>query len=325
MKPMKDVEKVILAVDIGGSKYMTGLIAKSGDVIYKKRRVWGAKSRDDIVEEICEAIDEVIHLYSEYEIEAIGLAVPGTVDPNIGAWLSSNNLGISNIPLGEMIRNRFGYPVYIDNDCKACVLAERYFGAGRDCDDFLYVTVSTGVGGALFLNGEIYYGAYNNAGEIGLCVVVEDGRSSKNRSPGTLEAYAAADGVIQNYLELGGVDLIDGEFPNGKSITKLATQGDPVALKTFELEGYYLGKVIATVYNILDIKKVIIGGGLSLAYEFFHKTLESTVKKNSFRRDYPALSIESTPLGYDGALIGAAALALRGLARNGCLVGSKDV
>ncbi|MBW8347925.1 ROK family protein [Bacillus sp. IITD106] len=315
MKLMKDREKVILAVDLGGSKYMTGLITKSGDIIYKNRRVWGAKSSNGIVEEICKAIEEVIHL-SEYEIEAIGVTVPGTADPKTGVWVNSNYLGIRNLPLGEIISNRFCYPVFIDNDCKACVLAERYFGAGDDCDDFLYMTVSTGVGGALFLNGELYYGAYNNAGEIGHCVVVEDGRSSKHGSPGTLEAYAAADGIVQNYLELGGNEMIDGELPNGKSITKLAAEGDLVALRTFELEGYYLGKVIASVYTILDIKKVIIGGGLSLAFEFFRKSLESTIEKNSFKRGYPTLSIESTPLGYDGALIGAATLALRGLAKN---------
>ena len=313
---MKDTDKVVLAVDIGGSKYMTGLINQSGDILYKERRVWTEFSAENIVLEIGTAIEEILARFSELTIQAAGMTIPGLADPAAGMWVSHSFANIRNLPIADIIRDRFGFPVFIDNDCNACALAEKYFGTCRDCNDFMYVTVSTGIGGALFLNGALYYGAFGNAGELGECVIVEDGRLSEGGSRGTLEAYAASSGLIENYLEAGGAETIDGDKPSGQSIAKLADMGDKSALRAFELEGYYLGKVIAAACNLLDFRKVVIGGGLSLAFKYYRQALEETVRKNTFVRENAGLEIVPTILGYDGALMGAATLAIRGLERN---------
>jgi len=217
------------------------------------------------------------------------------------------------LPIADIIHDRFGYPVFIENDCNACALAEKYFGSCRDCNDFLYITVSNGVGGALFLNGELYYGAFGNAGEVGECVVAENGRLAESGRRGTLQEYASGRGLIRNYLDSGGLDVIDGDKPDGKSISKLAAEGDKSALQAFELEGYYLGKVIATACNLLNLKMVVIGGGLSLAFDYYIKSLEETVKKNTYPEANVNLSIMPTILGYEGGLMGAVTLAIRGI------------
>jgi predicted NBD/HSP70 family sugar kinase len=311
---MTDSEKVILAVDIGGSKYMIGLISKTGDIIYKERYLWREISTEGVTYEILTAMEDIIRRFPKYAIEAVGMTIPGLADPNAGTWVSSSFLGIYNLPIAEIVHDKFGFPVFIDNDCRACALAEKWVGTCTNCNDFLYITLSNGVGGALVLNGDLYYGAFGNAGEVGQCVVVEDGRLSENGSRGILEMYAATRGVIKNYLEANGEETINGEPPNGESISRLAADGDAAALRAFELEGYYLGKVIADACNLLDLQNVIIGGGLSLAFEYYQKTLEETVKKNTFPRKTSNIVITPTILGYDGALIGAAALAIRGLA-----------
>lgn len=305
--------RAILAVDLGGSKYIGGLIAKNGEILYKKRHVWRSYALDEVFADICNAIDDVLDHCPEYDIEALGMTIPGLADPHKGIFLNSSAMGIHNWPIGEIIRDKYRWPVFLDNDGRACAMAERYFGAGQGCDDYLYITVSNGVGGALVLGGELYFGAYGNAGEIGQCIVEDHIETSRSGRVGTLEEHANARGIVANYLHLGGQQVIDGEPASGKSIALLARNGDMCAQRAYELEGYYLGKAIAGVYNVLDISKVIIGGGLSLGYDLFERVLAKTVRAYSYTRSTPFLEIVPTPLKYEGALIGAASLALRGL------------
>jgi predicted NBD/HSP70 family sugar kinase len=306
------MKKTFLAVDLGGSKYMTGLVSSDGEVLYSKRFLWERYSQEDIRRQIMESIEETLSVNPGIKVEAAGVTIPGLADPEKGLWLSPEFMGVRNYPVAAEIHGVFGFPVFIENDGRACVLAERCFGAGKDCDDFLYITVSNGVGGGLFLNGNLYSGAYGNAGEIGQCVVVENGRMSPDGTAGTLEMYAAAAGLVQNYILAGGSAAIDGAPADGKSIAALAAKGDPAALCAFRSEGYYLGKAIATANNLLDIKKVIIGGGISLAFDYFKDSLIQTVKEQTYKRNYPTPEILPTPLGYEGALLGAAAVALLG-------------
>lgn len=312
------MEKKVLVVDIGGSKYMGGLVSESGEIMYRKRQEWTSLAKEAVFASVCGAIDDVLEQNPGAEVQAVGMTIPGLADPKTGEWVSSGFMNIHDFPISQMLREKYGWPVYADNDARACVMAEKYFGAAQDSENFLYMTVSNGVGGALLLNGELFYGAFNNAGEVGQCIVVEDGRESNhNGTRGTLEAYCNAGGIAKTYLELGGMPTIDGEPASGKTIDQLARKGDAIALKTYELEGYYLGKAIASIYNVLDIEMVVIGGGLSLGFDLFEKSLMDTVRRQSYQRDTPFLKVVPTPLKYEGALMGAAALALHGLKKEG--------
>ena len=306
------MEKIYLAVDIGGSKYIVGLIDEGGRILAQKSYRWNAYTLNDIDRQIKNAIRDLLSAWPDLQITAAGATIPGLADPHKGIWLSTEFMGIKNYAIARELENTFNIPFYIDNDGKACVLAERHFGAGRDCEDFLYMTVSNGIGGGLFLNGRLYRGAFGNAGEIGQFVVEEQGRLSDDGTAGTLEMYAAAAGLVKNYIEAGGSATIDGKPADGKSIAAQAAAGGPAALRAFELEGYYLGKAIAAAHNIIDFQKTIIGGGLSLAFEFYKDSLLKTVKEQTYKRNYTALEIIPTTLGYEGALYGAATLAIVG-------------
>ncbi|NCB41053.1 MAG: ROK family protein [Clostridia bacterium] len=304
------MEKNYLAVDLGGSKYIVGILSESGKILCQKTHRWTKYTLAAIDWQIKNAVRDMLAAQPDVQISAAGMTIPGLADPKNGIWLSTDFMGIKNYPIAEELSKEFGLSFSIDNDGKACVLAERYFGAGKDCDDFLYMTVSNGIGGGLFLDGKLYRGAFGNAGEIGQFVVVENGRMSEDGTAGTLEMYAAAAGLVQNYVEAGGSATIDGKPADGKSIAAQAAAGGPAALRAFQLEGYYLGKAIAAAHNIIDFKKVILGGGLSLAFNFYKESLNNTVEEQTYKRAYKSPEVLPTPLGYEGALYGAATLAI---------------
>jgi len=306
------MKKNYLAVDLGGSKYIVGIISEDGLIVCQKTYKWSAYTLPEVDRQIKAAIKEVLLENPGVEITAAGATIPGLADPRSGIWLSTEFMGVKNYAIADELNSAFGLPFHIENDGKACVLAERHFGAGRDCDDFLYMTVSNGIGGGLFLDGKMYSGAFGNAGEIGQFVVVENGRTSDDGTAGTLEMYAAAAGLVQNYVEAGGSATIDGRPADGRSIAAEAAAGGHAALRAFELEGYYLGKAIAAAHNILDFKKVILGGGLSLVFSLYKDSLMRTIKEQTFKRDYQTPEVVPTPLGYEGALYGAATLAILG-------------
>jgi len=306
------MEKNYLAADLGGSKYIIGILSESGKILCQKTHIWTSYTLAAIDWQVKNAIREMIDSHPEVQIAAAGVTIPGLADPKNGIWLSTDFMGIKNYPIAEALKKEFGLNFTIDNDGKACVLAERYFGAGKDCDDFLYMTVSNGIGGGFFLDGKLYRGAFGNAGEIGQFVVVEKGRMSEDGTAGTLEMYAAAAGLVQNYVEAGGSATIDGKPADGKSIAAQAAAGGPAALRAFHLEGYYLGKANAAAHNMIDFKKVILGGGLSLAFDLYKESLRNTIEEQTYKRAYKTPEILPTPLGYEGALYGAATLAILG-------------
>lgn len=306
-------EPVFVVVDIGGSKYIPGFVDREGNILYQERREWKGVEPDAIVEQLTEALHDIYDKNPELakRAQAGGLTIPGFADPVTGVWVESDFLVVKNLPICEILGGEFGIPFFADNDCNACALAERYFGGAKEQEEFLYLTVSTGIGGALYLNGELYYGDFWHAGEIGLFVVEEYGRLSDTGSVrGVIEMYASGRGFARNYIEAGGKEEIDGKTLGGPEISRLAKDGDEAALRALDLEGRYLGRVIANACAFADFGKVILGGGISLLFEQYKDALYT-----EFSRIQPdrRVEIEATELGYTGAFLGAAAVAVRGM------------
>ncbi len=304
---------IIVVVDIGGSKYMPGFVDRSGNILYQERREWEGVTPDDIVRQLKAAIHEICdaHPMLAREMKAGGLTIPGFADPVEGVWVDSDFLIVKDLPICEILSEEFGIPFFADNDGNACALAEKYFGGAADKKDFLYMTVSTGIGGALYLNEELYYGAFWHAGEIGLFVVEEYGRPSDTGSVnGIAEMYASGRGFAENYIEAGGASEIGGRKPGGPEISKRAEEGDAAAQNALRLEGRCLGRMIANACTFAGFEKIILGGGLSL---LFHQYQDALLEE--FHRILPGrtLEIEATALGYSGAFLGAAAVGIRGL------------
>ena len=310
-------EKLFLVVDNGGSKFVVGFMTMDGKILHQERFVWQKAHCSSIETEVVPKVKELLAKYPDCakKVVAMGMTLPGIADPKSGVWVSSGFMKADHYPVASVVSDMLGLPVFVDNDCKACALAERYFGAGRDVDDFFYMTVSNGVGGAVFTNGQLYYGATGRCGEIGCCVVEEDGRmSDEGDIRGYMEMYACGRGLKRNFIELGGPEMINGSPADGFLIAKLAREGDPIALKTFEMEGYYLGKAISWMCQILDPGRVIIGGGLSMVMDLYIESLYHTLDRFYHSGARNRIEIVATQLGYWGALIGAGSLAIRGLA-----------
>lgn len=306
------MKRAILAVDIGGSKYMVGLLGETGEIFARERYICNEASGERVMEGIVAAMDKLSRENPDYQPEMIGVTIPGLADPKRGYWVEASFSGIHDIAVGPLLSSRFGIPAYIDNDGQACALAERLYGACREVRDFIYLTVSNGIGGAVFAKDKIYYGAFGNAGEFGHVSVVEGGRLCKCGKYGCLEMYAAGPGIVRNFIELGGSESMNGKKTEAKQIAALAGTGDPIALETFRLEGYYLGKVIAEACNVLNPARVIIGGGVSLAFPIFEKYLMEEVQRSIYLSANRGLKIMPSAFGDNGGLLGAAAVAVCG-------------
>jgi len=307
----------ILSIDIGGSKVLSAVGEIRTDP--QKRLSWSLARKkhrpvaptatvDDVLTLIRETLHELFEEKHE-EIQAVGINVPGLADPKDGIWIYAPFSGIGNLPIARIFREELNKPVFIENDVNACALAEKYFGATRDEEHFLWVTVSNGVGGGLVLNNEVFTGSVGNAGEIGHFCVEEDTEHAIACGCGNfgcLEAQAAGPGILKRYQKQTGF------VRTALEIANLAKSGDRDAIFAFEKTGYYLGKAIAAATNLLNLGKVILGGGVSESFELFYPELKRTFDRQVFRKANPQILIEKTLLGTDAALAGAAAIACRG-------------
>ena len=311
MKEVKvNAHELALAVDIGGSKFMVSLVSSSGEILCVERHTWTELSPEGVVGDIKRAIHSLLAAHAEYRPGIMGAAIPGLADPEKGLWVEASFSGIRALPFSSIMEAEFGLPVRLDNDVNACARAERLFGCCKGVDNFIWITVSNGIGGSIFANGSLYSGSCGNAGEIGH-VVVEEGpnaRPCKCGLSGCAEMYASGLALVKNYLSLGGKRKIDGEAPTAKIIDGLARTGDETAIKAYELEGLYLGRAIGAAINLLNPQKVIIGGGVSLGFDLFWPSLKKTLETHVYRNANPGFAVEPTALGYNAALLGAAAL-----------------
>lgn len=304
---------VLMVVDIGGSKYMPGFLDSEGNILYQESYCWDGVTETAILDQIKKALHKIRKEHPELaeRTAAGGLTIPGFADPVTGDWVDSDVPVIRDFPICKLLEEEFHIPFYADNDCNACALAEYWFGGARGKDNFLYLTVSTGIGGALYLNGNLHYGSFYHGGEIGLCVVEQEGRPTDSGSmKGVVEMYGSTRGMRQTFLELGGPSIVEGKEPGGLEISWLARKGDPIALKTIELEGRYLGRAIGNAAALMDCEKVIIGGGISLMFDQYQPWLEEEFDRIQPNRGH---IVSPSELGYSGAFLGAGAVALRGM------------
>ncbi len=312
------MEKLILAVDIGGSKMLAGVMRLTENTDPRRfseekysypeilktvgESLPAETTEDGILETIGRLADSLLEEYPLNAIHAVGVTIPGLADERV--WIYAPFSGIQNFPVVDVLEKRFGKSVFIENDVNACAIAEGIFGACRKTDNFIWLTISNGIGGGIVLNGRIYRGSRGFSGEFGHLNVVENGELCGCGNRGCLEAECAGPGISRFYARLTK------ERVSAAEIAKRALAGDENAVKTFEREGKILGHALANASNILNPEKIIIGGGVSRAWKLFAPTLEAEFQKNIFHRANADVRIEPTALGYEAALIGAAALTL---------------
>ena len=254
--------KYYLGIDIGATSFKSGIVDINNDIIYQNSiRTNYEQTNNEALNNLSELIDDAV---SKYPVESIGVGVPCVVNegkvkmaPNIPNW--------NDIDFGTYLRTKYLHPVAIDNDANAAAFAELIAGKGQKLDNFVYITLGTGVGGAIIINKNIYRGRVGGAGEIGHIVfdpITPDIDVSYRN--GALETMLGRYGIIENYKKLCKEhNIAEIENIDVKDICELAEKKNDIAKKTIDIAGIQLGIAIATINHILDIKHFIIGGGIS--------------------------------------------------------------
>ena len=301
----------ILVIDIGGSQFRTAVATVSGSTLEFAPASQRLLTPDCTKEALFTMLEESIaESTSDEDYERIGVTIPGLADPTTGVWVYACFSGIRDVPISNILSEKHGNkPVFIDNDVNACALAERRFGVCQETKNFLWITVSNGIGGGLVLNGEVYAGHFGNAGEIGHFNVVEEGGFRCGcGNEGCLEAEAAGPGIARRYAAMLKKTIPD---VSARQIAELVRAGDETAKTVFDFTGRLIGKAASYAVNLLNLEKVVIGGGVSNSFDLLLPSMEASFRRKVFRDANPKVVFERTGLGLDAGLAGAAAIATR--------------
>ncbi len=278
---------LFVGVDIGGSSVKIGVIDSNCNIISKKVIANNINLQPEhILNNILEVLKDCFNEYKN--IKSIGVGVPGIVKNDI-LYIAPNLPNWKNLDLGGFFRSNFDCPVYIDNDAKAAAWAELKRGAGTEFNDFVYITMGTGVGGTIIINKQIYRGMHNSAGEIGHLIIDSninrnlnsDIEQKDNYRLGVLEEAIGRFQIINIAKELlkeNQNSMLYGKDFDVVDISNAADNDDPVAKNTLIIAGKYLGILLANLMNVLDITNFVIGGGISRTNNILLKTAVETAK-----------------------------------------------
>jgi glucokinase len=281
-----------IGVDMGGTNLRIAAITTEGQLLEKiTLGVKVALGRDYVIGEMCDAVKRLSEQYRNTgRFVGAGIGVPGIIDVEAGIMRKSANLpGWTDYPVRDEIERRLGTRIFLDNDANVAALGEKWLGAGRDVDNMAMLTLGTGIGGAIILNGKIFYGMSGMAGEFGHVTIEPNGVPCGCGNHGCAERYASATALVRmareaiesgEAPELAKAASSDPEF-SAKSIYNLAIQGDAAAQRIFQRFGQALGILMADLVNILDLDMFVIGGGVVSAWDAFAPKMFAELRERS--------------------------------------------
>lgn len=280
--------KKYIGIDIGGTKCAVIVGEYENDEIKIISRTAFATDTDeeptDIIEVFCEIISK------EKDFEAIGISCGGPLDSRTGVVLCPPNLPKwIDVPIVEILSSRFDVPVFLQNDANACALAEWKLGAGRGTQNMIFLTFGTGFGAGLILDGRLYVGASDMAGEVGHIRLTEDGPEGYGKS-GSAEGYCSGGG-IRNIGRLFGVDK------SAKDIALDAKNGDETALEIYRTSGKYLGRTLAILADIINPERVVIGSVFARSEELLRPAMQEELEKEALFHTVKCLDVRPALLG----------------------------
>ena len=321
------METHVVGIDIGGTKLATVVADSAGHILSKVRKpTLPEKGPEYALQLLFNMVRETIELagLAQKSVSAIGVSCGGPLDTKTGVVYSPPNLpGWDALPLKANLESEFHIPVTIENDANASALAEFRFGGGRGYKALLYMTMSTGIGGGIIVNGEIYHGANDSAGEVGHQILLPNGPSCGCGKRGCLEALCSgpaiarrAQDAIREHLANGEtsattlLNLANNSIANVKSehVLAAARTGDTLALQLVDETAYYMGWGIANLVNILNPDIVLLGTIAIAAGDLLLNPIRKTVSEFAMTRPAETVKIEPAQLG--NALGDLAAIAL---------------
>jgi glucokinase len=317
-------EAPVLAVDIGGTKILSALFSAEGEMLSREvRPTLTEEGVASTIARLVSAIEDALtqHGLSASGVGAICIACAGGVDAGRGVVVtpSPNMPGWTDIPLRDILGERFGVNVFVVNDASAAALGEHTYGAGRGADDMVLFTVGTGIGGGIIIDGELYLGARGGAGEFGHMTVAADGPACPCGNTGCLEMLASGRAVERDAIDrlLNGekslLREICQEIDNvtAEQVGEAARRGDPLALEVINQTAYYLGVGMINAVNIFNPKILVIGGGMAELGELLIDPGRRLVAERAFSISSRSVRIVAAQLGNEAGVYGAAAYARR--------------
>lgn len=311
------MKNYVIGVDLGGTKISTAISTLDGKIVSQTVIPTNAiDGEEPVLRRILQTIEEVLDLaqVTPQEVQAIGIGSPGPLDAKNGTIITTPNLPFRNYNVVAPIKEKFGIPVYLDNDANVAAIGEFMFGAGKGKQNIVYFTVSTGVGGGAVLNGQAYRGNTSNALEIGHMTVNAHGPRCNCGNIGCLEAIASGTAIGKKGRE-AVLTKVETSLRNYQEITSYevfveAKKGDEVAKEIVDNAMNYLGIGVANAISIFDPEMVIIGGGVSKVGDILFDTVKKVVNKRCFKSMAEACEIVPAGLGVDAGVVGAVALAI---------------
>ena len=310
--------RYVVGIDVGGTNIVVGTVAEDGS------EVLGLVSEPTISEQGTDAVVERIVRLARASIAAagkpiagVGIGAPGPLDTKTGVVLLTPNLGWTNMPLRDRLGTALGFPATLDNDANCAIYGEWWRGAARGAAHVVGMTIGTGIGGGIVLDGKIYHGTSDIAGEIGHTTIDLNGRRCKCGNYGCLEAYASGPAIAARAVEgiEAGVETslpqyVDGDLSRltAQVVYEAANDGDAYALETVRETAKLLGAGVANLLNIFNPEVVVICGGVTLAGDKLFTPLAGEVKRRAFKPAWEACRIVPGALTGTAGVYGAAAV-----------------
>ncbi len=324
MPKTKEPELPVLAIDLGGTKIIAAIISNKGQVVAKEYYLTLAdEGPQSVINRILSAVDSLLNSkgIGSSQLDSISIAAAGAIDFEKGLVTSSPNLpGWHNIPLRDIIKEKYGINTFLINDANAAALGEHHFGAGRGVNNLIYLTVSTGIGGGIIINGKLYSGLYGSAGEIGHMTIDVNGPRCSCGNIGCLEVLASGTAVAREAIKRISqgessslTEIMEGKIEDitAEKVSVAAQGGDSLALEVISKAATYLGVGMVNLVNIFNPEMIIVGGGMAKMGNLLLNPARQVVRERAFQLSAQAVRIVPAQLGDDAGALGAAVFAFQ--------------
>ncbi|MBV9302980.1 MAG: ROK family protein [Acidobacteriaceae bacterium] len=295
-----------IGVDLGGTNLRVAAINREGHLLHRVSEPATFHSGPEkVVRDIVDLIKNLRARLSNRELTGVGIGVPGFIDIEAGFVLGSANLpGFEAFPVRDEIQRHLGIPIILENDANAAALGESWMGAGKDVKDLVLMTLGTGIGGGIIVDGKVLHGFLGMAGELGHMTVYPDGNPCGCGNWGCLEKHASATAIAA----MGRMMHFQKENVTAAEVYELASAGNERAKLVFESMGRALGIALANLINLFNFPLYLVSGGPLPAWDLFAPTMFSEIRRRSFTFGRTGTRIEKAALGADAGLFGAAYL-----------------
>ncbi len=305
-----------IGVDLGGTKMLIGVLGADSKVLWESREASTGQDEDALLELLVREIEEAKAACPG--VTSVGLGIPATIDRERGVAVAAVNLPIHDLPVRDLVSERTGLPVFVDNDANVAALAEHLYGAARGARNAVMITVGTGIGGGLILGGEVYRGSTGAGAELGHVVIELDGPPCQGNCPGRGCVESLASGTAlgregrlaaeRNPDSALAKIAAEGREIDGKAVTEAALAGDATAVDALELIGTRLGVAFASFANVFEPEAIVVGGGVIAAGDLLLEPARRELRGRALSpmNETPVVPAE---MGPDAGMIGAAAMA----------------